>query len=233
MKPRGPGARHGHHLGPASRRRSHRWSSSSTRTGARTSSRSKIPSSSSIATINCNINQREVGTDTGFVRAGAAPRAPPGSGHHHDRRNSRPRDARDRAEGRRYGAPRLLDRLHTTDATQTINRVMSFYPPHEQADVRFTLSSALAGDRVPSALRPAPTAGAVSPRAKCSSTPRPCATTFATSIKHSHSQPHSRRHGAIRHAVVRPVAHEWYSEGRDFVRERPSSTRRSPSESSR
>ena len=33
--------------------------------------------------------------------------------------------------------------LHTTDATQTINRVLSFYPPHQQAEVRFSLSSAL------------------------------------------------------------------------------------------
>ena len=33
--------------------------------------------------------------------------------------------------------------LHTTDATQTINRVLSFYPPHQQAEVRFSLASAL------------------------------------------------------------------------------------------
>ncbi len=35
--------------------------------------------------------------------------------------------------------------LHTTDATQTINRVISFYPPHQQQEVRFTLANALAG----------------------------------------------------------------------------------------
>jgi len=33
--------------------------------------------------------------------------------------------------------------LHTTDATQTINRVLSFFPPHQQAEVRFSLASAL------------------------------------------------------------------------------------------
>src|SRR5579863_2588134 len=38
----------------------------------------------------------------------------------------------------------VFSTLHTTDATQTINRVLSFYPPHQQAEVRFSLSSALA-----------------------------------------------------------------------------------------
>jgi twitching motility protein PilT len=37
----------------------------------------------------------------------------------------------------------VFSTLHTTDATQTINRVISFYAPHQQAEVRFTLASAL------------------------------------------------------------------------------------------
>jgi twitching motility protein PilT len=37
----------------------------------------------------------------------------------------------------------VFSTLHTTDATQTINRIMSFYPPHQQAEVRFLLASAL------------------------------------------------------------------------------------------
>jgi twitching motility protein PilT len=37
----------------------------------------------------------------------------------------------------------VFSTLHTTDATQTINRVLSFYPPHQQGDVRFSLSTAL------------------------------------------------------------------------------------------
>lgn len=37
----------------------------------------------------------------------------------------------------------VFSTLHTTDATQTINRILSFYPPHQQAEVRFMLSSAL------------------------------------------------------------------------------------------
>ncbi|HEX5829948.1 MAG TPA: type IV pilus twitching motility protein PilT [Gemmatimonadaceae bacterium] len=38
----------------------------------------------------------------------------------------------------------VFSTLHTTDTTQTINRVLSFYPPHQQVEVRFALSSALA-----------------------------------------------------------------------------------------
>jgi twitching motility protein PilT len=37
----------------------------------------------------------------------------------------------------------VFSTLHTTDATQTINRIMSFYPPHQQAEVRFLLASSL------------------------------------------------------------------------------------------
>jgi twitching motility protein PilT len=37
----------------------------------------------------------------------------------------------------------VFSTLHTTDATQTINRVISFYAPHQQSEVRFTLASAL------------------------------------------------------------------------------------------
>ena len=38
----------------------------------------------------------------------------------------------------------VFSTLHTTDASQTINRVISFYDPHQQNEVRFMLSSALA-----------------------------------------------------------------------------------------
>src|SRR3954449_4694114 len=37
----------------------------------------------------------------------------------------------------------VFSTLHTTDTTQTINRILSFYPPHQQAEVRFSLASAL------------------------------------------------------------------------------------------
>ncbi len=38
----------------------------------------------------------------------------------------------------------VLTTIHTTDATQTISRVLSFYPPHQHAEVRMLLSTALA-----------------------------------------------------------------------------------------
>ena len=37
----------------------------------------------------------------------------------------------------------VFSTLHTTDATQTINRVISFYPPHSHQEVRSLLSTAL------------------------------------------------------------------------------------------
>jgi len=37
----------------------------------------------------------------------------------------------------------VFSTLHTTDATQTINRVISFFPPHQHDEVRHLLSSAL------------------------------------------------------------------------------------------
>ncbi len=38
----------------------------------------------------------------------------------------------------------VLSTLHTADATQTINRIVSFFPPHQHDDVRFLLGSNLA-----------------------------------------------------------------------------------------
>ncbi|MEP6590100.1 MAG: PilT/PilU family type 4a pilus ATPase [Gemmatimonadota bacterium] len=38
----------------------------------------------------------------------------------------------------------VLTTIHTTDATQTISRVLSFYPPHQHHEVRMLLSTALA-----------------------------------------------------------------------------------------
>jgi twitching motility protein PilT len=37
----------------------------------------------------------------------------------------------------------VLSTLHTVDAPQTVNRIISFFPPHEHAEVRFLLSSTL------------------------------------------------------------------------------------------
>ena len=92
--------------------------------------------------INCHINQREVGTDTGSFAAAL-------------RRvlrqdpdvillgEIRDLDTLDTALKAADTGHLVFSTLHTTDATQTINRVLSFYPPHQQAEVRFSLSSAL------------------------------------------------------------------------------------------
>ncbi len=39
----------------------------------------------------------------------------------------------------------VLSTLHTADATQTINRIVSFYPPHQHDEIRFLLAANLAG----------------------------------------------------------------------------------------
>jgi twitching motility protein PilT len=92
--------------------------------------------------INCNINQREVGTDTGsFGQAlRRVLRQDPDIILIGEIRDLETLEIALQAADTGH---LVFSTLHTTDATQTINRVMSFYPPHEQADVRFTLSSAL------------------------------------------------------------------------------------------
>jgi twitching motility protein PilT len=37
----------------------------------------------------------------------------------------------------------VFSTLHTTDATQTVNRVISFFPPHQHDEVRHLLSTAM------------------------------------------------------------------------------------------
>ncbi len=37
----------------------------------------------------------------------------------------------------------VLSTLHTIDAAQTVNRIISFYPPHQHGEIRFLLASAL------------------------------------------------------------------------------------------
>ncbi len=37
----------------------------------------------------------------------------------------------------------VLSTLHTVDAAQTVNRILSFYPPHQHAEIRYLLASTL------------------------------------------------------------------------------------------
>jgi twitching motility protein PilT len=39
----------------------------------------------------------------------------------------------------------VLSTLHTTDAAETVNRIIDFFPPHEQKQVRLTLAESLRG----------------------------------------------------------------------------------------
>ena len=39
----------------------------------------------------------------------------------------------------------VMSTLHTTDATETINRIIDFFPPHEQKQIRLSLAGALRG----------------------------------------------------------------------------------------
>jgi twitching motility protein PilT len=92
--------------------------------------------------INCHVNQREVGTDTrSFAQAlRRVLRQDPDVVLIGEIRDL---DTLDTALKAADTGHLVFATLHTTDATQTINRVLSFYPPHQQAEVRFALSSAL------------------------------------------------------------------------------------------
>jgi twitching motility protein PilT len=92
--------------------------------------------------INCNINQREVGTDTStFGQAlRRVLRQDPDVILIGEIRDLETLDTALKAADTGH---LVFSTLHTTDATQTINRVLSFYPPHQQSEVRFSLASAL------------------------------------------------------------------------------------------
>src|SRR5581483_5673143 len=91
----------------------------------------------------CLINQREVGTDTAtFAQAlRRVLRQDPDIILIGEIRDLETLDTALKAADTGH---LVFSTLHTTDATQTINRVLSFYPPHQQAEVRFSLSTALA-----------------------------------------------------------------------------------------
>ena len=92
--------------------------------------------------INCHINQREVGTDTGsFAQAlRRVLRQDPDIVLIGEIRDLETLEIALKAADTGH---LVFSTLHTTDATQTISRMLSFYPPHQQADVRFSLSTAL------------------------------------------------------------------------------------------
>jgi twitching motility protein PilT len=92
--------------------------------------------------INCHINQREIGTDTTSFAQGLRRvlRQDPDVILIGEIRDLVTLDAALKAADTGH---MVFSTLHTTDATQTIQRVLSFYPPHQQAEVRFSLANAL------------------------------------------------------------------------------------------
>jgi len=92
--------------------------------------------------INSHVNQREIGTDTGsFAQAlRRVLRQDPDVILVGEIRDLETLDTALKAADTGH---LVFSTLHTTDATQTINRVLSFYPPHQQAEVRFMLASSL------------------------------------------------------------------------------------------
>jgi twitching motility protein PilT len=92
--------------------------------------------------INSSINQREVGADTGSfgVALRRVLRQDPDVILIGEIRDTETLEVALKAADTGH---LVFSTLHTTDATQTINRVLSFYAPHQQNEVRFTLASAL------------------------------------------------------------------------------------------
>src|SRR3954463_9582925 len=90
------------------------------------------------------INQREVGLDTaGFAPAmRAAMRQDPDVILVGEMRD-------EETVGAALGAPEtghfVLSTLHTSDAQETVNRIVDFFPPHEQQQVRVSLAGVLRG----------------------------------------------------------------------------------------
>ncbi len=92
--------------------------------------------------VNSHINQREIGTDTTtFAQAlRRVLRQDPDVIQVGEIRDLETLDTALQAADTGH---LVLSTLHTTDASQTINRILSFYPPHQASEVRFMLSSAL------------------------------------------------------------------------------------------
>jgi len=92
--------------------------------------------------VKSHINQREVGTDTAsFAQAlRRVLRQDPDVVMIGENRDLETLDVALKAAGTGH---LVFSTLHTTDATLTINRILSFYPPHQQNEVRFALANAL------------------------------------------------------------------------------------------
>ena len=163
--------------------------------------------------MNSHINQREVGTDTATFGQALRRVLRQDPGRHPDRRNSRPRDAGHRAEGGRHRAPRVLDAAHDgRDADDQPRAVVLSAAPAGRSAVlaghrarRRRLAAARAARRQAGAY--SGVRGAHQHRRGARQHPR-------HGEDAQHSGPDQGRHRAVRHAELRPVAHELVLQGR-------------------
>ncbi|HXF59768.1 MAG TPA: type IV pilus twitching motility protein PilT [Candidatus Saccharimonadales bacterium] len=90
----------------------------------------------------CTISQREVGLDTASFSEGLKHilRQDPDVILIGEIRDSETLDVALKAADTGH---LVFSTLHTTDATQTINRILSFFPPHQHEEIRYMLSSTL------------------------------------------------------------------------------------------
>ena len=113
------------------------------------------------------------GPDRGHAPATSWPGQPARAGHRHRRLVGRaargdapgPRRDPDRRDARRRDRARpalsaaetghfVMSTLHTTDAKETVNRIIDFFPPHEQKQVRLGAGHVAARHRLPAAGAP-------------------------------------------------------------------------------
>ena len=95
-----------------------------------------------------SINQREIGTrfTPSFAQATASTGGAPVPGRDPDRRDAGSSETVDGSDlCGRDGSPRVQSTLHTVNAVQTVERIISLYPPHQHELVRLQLAMVLEG----------------------------------------------------------------------------------------
>jgi twitching motility protein PilT len=107
-------------------------STTSTRTVPATSSRSGTRFEFLHADKRSIINQREVGNGHRVLQAGPAPRAAPGTRRDPHREIARDEETVHTALSAAETGHLVFSTVHTIDATETINRLIDFFPPHMQ-----------------------------------------------------------------------------------------------------
>ena len=114
----------------------------------------------------------------------------------------------------------VFSTLHTTDATQTLNRIISFYPPYQHQEIRMLLATAL---QAVISLRLVPRADGRG-RVPARRGPDQYGGRGRQHPRHRKGAQHSGfdrgRHGLVRHAILRPIADEMVQGGNDLLRER-------------